>query len=149
MKNSVFITVLLTGSLLLSSCATQYVLEKTNPRSPKKMPKTPQTEDYIQRESLMYAPDLEGECYYVEKQKGDRRKDYVGRIVGVPLAMAFDTVIMGLLVLAIYNGADVSGFGDILNYAPDYRPIRLYRPGGLRKDSQSPAGKSREEAKES
>jgi hypothetical protein len=129
MKNIRFIAFLLTGTLLLTSCATPYVWNKTDPDSLRKMPKTSQTEDYIRRESLMYAPDPAGEHYYVEKRSDERRLDYACRIIGMPFALAFDFAMVALLVMAGCSGGDISGIGSIPDlYTPDYKPPLLYSP---------------------
>jgi hypothetical protein len=101
------------------------------------MPKNQATEDHIRRHGLKYAPDRDTNYYLVEKTDGEKAAKYTMRIIGTPVAVAFDVALVCLIALGGAAAANPDAFNSASQNAYTYKPPQLYSPASLYSPSQS------------
>jgi hypothetical protein len=99
------------AALLLTSCATSTLWEKTNPREYLVIKWSPEAETRVQRRNVDYRIDLERGVMFVEKSDFRKTHDYLTRFFVTPIAVAHDAAVVGTVVgAAAYIGSQ-SGHG--------------------------------------
>ena len=128
--------------MLCTSCATPYVWKNTDPHALKRMPKNQASEDYIRQHGLKYAPDRDENYYLVEKTDGEKTANYTMRIIGTPVALAFDVALVCLIVLGGAGAANPNAFNSSSQSGYTYNPPQLYSPASLYSPTIIPAAPS-------
>ena len=94
---------------LLVSCATTTLWEANNPHEVIAVSASKANEAELQAKGLPYSFDQKRGLFFVEKTQLQQTKDYIIRIVGTPVTVAFDVAlpvaIVGVAVYAIAHGA--------------------------------------------
>ena len=75
------------AALLLTSCATSTLWEKTNPREYLVIKWSPEAETRVQRRNVDYRVDLERGVMFVEKSDFRKTHDYLTRFFVTPIAV--------------------------------------------------------------
>lgn len=125
------VAMLLALSVLCTSCATPYVWKKTDPDALNRMPRNVATEEHIRRHSLKYALDRDENYYLVEKTDGEKAANYTLRVIGTPVAVAFDVALVCLIAIGGAAAANPNAFNSTPNNYSSYNPPQMYSPATL------------------
>ena len=115
-RKSISLLVAFAGCLLLTSCATQLLWDKTDPHEYVVMKRTPENEARLRERGLDYRVYEEQGMLMVEKGKLRKFHDYLTRFFVTPVAVAHDAAVVATVVgAAAYLHSESDGGGSIVS----------------------------------
>lgn len=91
--------------MLLQSCATQELWNRTNPEEYVQISMKAITEDEIKLKKIKYYRDDKDEVFYIEKNALNKLGDYSLRLFFTPITVTIDTagIAIGIVILGALN----------------------------------------------
>jgi len=112
-RNPIPLIAALIGSLLLTSCATRMLWDKTDPHEYVVMKRTPESEARLRERGLDYQVHEATGLLMVEKSNFRKFHDYLTRFFFTPVAVAHDTAVVATVVGAVAYVHSQSGGGEL------------------------------------
>jgi hypothetical protein len=106
---SIFILLL----FFCNSCATKALWDNTDPNKFVRIRFSQITEEVLIKNEVKYIKDNRNRVFYVEKDSFDKLKDYTYRVLGTPLTLVIDAVIVVVVAVGISGNLYIERGGHL------------------------------------
>lgn len=104
-KSESFVSLLL-ASILCSSCCTTALWDATDPNETIEVSPDEVTEAALIEDGFTFHQDEKSGYFHIEKTAKQKAGDYSLRVVGTPVAIGADTLLVGVFFMGVMYGMD-------------------------------------------